>query len=56
MYKQISNYLNERNLKSVRGKPFSAKLVERMDKKKLIKIDRENKLKVRLISYSVIFK
>ena len=45
-FKEISNYLNTKNYKSIRNKKFSPSLIERIYKKYLIKLDRENNIDV----------
>ena len=47
-YKDISDYLNSKNYKSSRGKDLSPQLVERMYKKYLRKIERENFIDISL--------
>ena len=47
-YKEISDYLNSKGLKTTRGKPFRPNHVERMLKKYQLKIQRENYLKISL--------
>ena len=47
-YKDVSDYLNSKNYKSSRGKDLSPQLVERMYKKYLRKIERENFIDISL--------
>ena len=47
-YKDISDYFNSKNFKSSRGKDLSPQLVERMYKKYLRKIERENFIDISL--------
>lgn len=47
-FKDISEYLNSKNYKSSRGKDLSPQLVERMYKKYLRKIERENFIDISL--------
>ena len=46
MFKDISDFLKSKNFKSSRGKEISPQLVERMYKKYLKKIERENYIEI----------
>ena len=54
MYKQIAAYLTTRGYLSTRGKPLSAKLVERMYKSSLTKEEREGAVDVSIGDIQVI--
>ena len=54
-YKQISQSLTERGFLSVNGKPLSAKLVERMEKKSLTKKERESNVTKEIKDIQVVF-
>tara|TARA_A200000113_G_scaffold217091_1_gene223110 strand:+ start:660 stop:911 length:252 start_codon:yes stop_codon:yes gene_type:complete len=50
MYREISDYLISRGFKSSRGKDLSPQLVERMYKKYLRKVQRENQISISLLT------
>lgn len=50
MYREISDYLISQGFKSSRGKDLSPQLVERMYKKYLRKVQRENQILISLLT------